>query len=124
MLAHVQAQEGHRVREAFSRVLQEDGRWMKRLHNEAGMCLNCNWEEVDLELSAQVCAPMPHPLAACSLWCQRPLMPCHALICAVPQSARRSCCFAERASCIWGSGRHIPGRHLTLDWVMSGSECL
>ena len=51
----LQADRGERVKEAITRVLQQDGhRWMKRLHNEGAMCLNCNWEELDLELSAQV----------------------------------------------------------------------
>ncbi|KAK9789231.1 hypothetical protein WJX73_005530 [Symbiochloris irregularis] len=48
------APTGEKVKEALTRVLQEDGhRWLKRLQGEHSLCLNCHYKELDLELSSQ-----------------------------------------------------------------------
>lgn len=56
----LQAPKGQQLKEAMARLLQENGhQWMKRIHHEGGLCLNCHWQEVDLELSSKVPACMP-----------------------------------------------------------------
>lgn len=48
------APKGQQLKEAMARLLQENGhQWMKRIHHEGGLCLNCHWQEVDLELSSK-----------------------------------------------------------------------